>query len=98
MGEARDVGVRGFDLSGSVTYVDARTEGDAALPGAVGKRLPVGTIDISDAMNESTEPFFADDSHTNERANLPLSARMWKELTATIAGLVKRPVGVAGCS
>ena len=75
-----------------------RSDAARARALAVGKRLPVGTIDISDAMNESTEPFFADDSHTNERANLPLSARMWKELTATIAGLVKRPVGVAGCS
>ncbi|MBO9713857.1 TonB-dependent receptor [Sphingomonas sp.] len=32
--------VPGVDLSGSVTYADAITKGDAAFPGAVGKRLP----------------------------------------------------------
>jgi iron complex outermembrane receptor protein len=40
VGEARDVGLSGFDLSGSVTYADARTARDAALPAAAGRRLP----------------------------------------------------------
>ena len=32
--------MRRIDLSGSVTYADATTRADAALPGAVGKLLP----------------------------------------------------------
>jgi iron complex outermembrane receptor protein len=36
----RDVLVRGLDLSGWVTYVDARIDRDAGFPGAVGKALP----------------------------------------------------------
>jgi iron complex outermembrane receptor protein len=40
--EARDVIVRGLDLNGSVTWVDAETREDAAFPAAVGKRTPPG--------------------------------------------------------
>ena len=39
VGEVRDVGVRGFDLSGSATYVDAHVDRDAGFPAAAGKRL-----------------------------------------------------------
>ncbi len=38
--EARDLGIAGFDLQGSVTYVDAQIRKDAPLPAAVGKDLP----------------------------------------------------------
>lgn len=36
----RDDVVRGFDLSGSVTYADAITRRNTAFPAAQGKRLP----------------------------------------------------------
>ena len=36
----RDVLIRGFDLSGWATYVDAKTTRNAAFPAAVGKSLP----------------------------------------------------------
>ena len=36
----RDILIPGFELSGWVTYVNARTDGDAAFPAAVGKTLP----------------------------------------------------------
>jgi iron complex outermembrane receptor protein len=38
--ERRDVLVRGFDLSGSVTYVDSRITRDSAFAPAVGRRTP----------------------------------------------------------
>ena len=38
--DQRDLLVRGLELSGWVTYVDGRTDRDAAFPAAVGKALP----------------------------------------------------------
>ena len=38
--DRRDVLVRGLELSGWITYVDARTDRDAAFPAAIGKALP----------------------------------------------------------
>jgi len=38
--DQRDFLVRGLELSGWVTYVDGRTDRDAAFPAAVGKALP----------------------------------------------------------
>jgi iron complex outermembrane receptor protein len=38
--DQKDVLVRGLELSGWVTYVDARIDRDAAFPAAVGKALP----------------------------------------------------------
>ena len=38
--DQRDVGVSGLELSGWVTYVEAKTDRDAAFPAAVGKDLP----------------------------------------------------------
>ena len=38
--EAHDVIVRGLDLNGSVTWVDAETREDTAFPAAAGKRTP----------------------------------------------------------
>jgi iron complex outermembrane recepter protein len=40
VGDRRDVIVQGVELSGWITFVDARTERDAAFPAAVGKQLP----------------------------------------------------------
>ena len=40
VGQTFGVGIRGLELSGSVTYVQSIIEEDAALPTAVGKRTP----------------------------------------------------------
>ena len=38
--DQKDVGIRGFDLSGWITYVEAKIDRDAAYAPAVGKNLP----------------------------------------------------------
>lgn len=38
--ERRDLGIKGFDLSGSVTWLDSTITQDAAFPAAVGKQAP----------------------------------------------------------
>ena len=69
VGEARDLGVRGFDLSGSVTYVDARTARDTTLPAAAGKHLPqvpqwratlVGTFRPNDRLTLTAAARYSD--------------------------------------
>jgi len=71
-GEAHDLLVHGFDLSGSVTYVDARVTRDAAFPTADGKRLPqvprwratlVGTWRPNDRLTLTAAARYADRSY-----------------------------------
>ncbi|HZZ66927.1 MAG TPA: TonB-dependent receptor [Phenylobacterium sp.] len=40
VGDQKDLGIKGFELSGWVTYLDAETVKDPVLPTADGKRLP----------------------------------------------------------
>lgn len=63
---------------------------------AMRQRLPEGTVDLSDVFNSETTPYYSDDVHTIEAANVPLARAMWTELRPQITK-VARPGGTS-CS
>jgi iron complex outermembrane receptor protein len=82
VGEARDVGVTGLDLSGSVTFLDAKIRRNAGFPAAVGKRLPqapewratlVATYRATDRLTFSAAARYADRSYATLDNSDPVS-------------------------
>lgn len=58
--------------------------------------LPPGTVDLGDVFDDDSRPYFADDVHTDEAANVPLAESMWRSLRRT-ASEIARPAG-SSCS
>jgi iron complex outermembrane receptor protein len=75
VGDRRDVLVKGLELSGWVTYLDAETVKDPALPAAEGKRLPQ-LARWRGAVVATYSP--------NERWDFTLAARYSDRMFATI--------------
>ncbi len=70
----RDALVRGLDLSGWVTYVDARIDRDAGYPAAVGHTLPqlprlrgavVASYSLTESLSFTLAGRYSDRSHAN---------------------------------
>jgi lysophospholipase L1-like esterase len=83
----------------SVNTRDPQVHGDfppdpaaRTLMEAMRRRLPRGTTDLADVFDGDRTPYYADDVHTNEAANIKVSAAMWKKLQRTVKKIA-RPGG-----
>ena len=48
------------------------------------KKLPLGVIDMSNVFDGNSTPFYEDDVHLNEAGNVPIGARLWKEIKPSV--------------
>jgi iron complex outermembrane recepter protein len=82
VGEQKDALIDGLDLSGSITYVNARTVKDTAFPSAAGQALPqlpklraeaVATYRVTDDLSLSLSGHYSDRSYGTINQSDPVS-------------------------
>lgn len=60
------------------------------------QRLPEGTVDLADVLDGDMTPYYTDDVHTNEAANVVIAAAMWESLRPQIQDLAAQK-GIQPC-
>lgn len=59
------------------------------IMGSMRKHLPQGTVDLSDVFNGDPTPYYSDDVHTIEAANIPLAKAIWGSVKPDIRKVAK---------